>query len=123
MPYTIKLSEDGKYILVTTQGDMTRELAMEHNREAHALGRELGIKRYLVDLRASRNVESPTDGYQFAYHDMPEDPEIDRSARVALLVSPEDHSHDFIETVSRNSGLSVTIFRNYEEALAYLSGE
>jgi hypothetical protein len=123
MPYSIKPSQDGKYILVTVQGDMTRALAMEHNRESHALGRKLGIRRYLVDLRKSRNVESLLDGYQFAYQDMPQQPEIDRSARVAILVSPGDHSHDFIETVSRNSGLDVTLFRDYEQAIAHLTGD
>jgi hypothetical protein len=96
---------------------------MEHNRESHALGRKLGIRRYLVDLRKSRNVESLLDGYQFAYQDMPQQPEIDRSARVAILVSPGDHSHDFIETVSRNSGLDVTLFRDYEQAIAHLTGD
>lgn len=123
MSYTIEPSADGTHILMTVHGDMTRELAMESNRKAHRLGRELGIRRYLVDLRDSRNVQSPFSGYQFAYGDMPADPEIDRSARVALLVSPDDHSHDFIETVARNSGLDVTIFRERQAALEHVTGE
>lgn len=39
----------------------------------------------------------------------------------ALQVSPDDHSHDFIETVARNAGLSVTIFTDLQAAKAYLT--
>jgi hypothetical protein len=40
---------------------------------------------------------------------------------VALLVDPEDHSHDFVETVGRNAGLNVTLFRDRDAAKQYLS--
>lgn len=45
------------------------------------------------------------------------------SCAVALLVSPDDHSHDFIETVARNAGLNVTIFTDLQAAKAYLTGD
>lgn len=118
----IALSDDGTYIILTVEGEVTRQSAMQQNLEAHALGRELGVNRYLVDMRAARNIESPLDGYRFAYEDMQQTPGIDRNARVAVLVSPGDHSHDFIETVARNSGLHVTLFTNYKQAVRYLTG-
>ncbi|MHB9027638.1 MAG: hypothetical protein ACYC9O_02595 [Candidatus Latescibacterota bacterium] len=72
-----------------------------------------------MDVTESRNIESSTKGYQFAHSDMMTD-KIDRFARVAMLVSPGDHSHDFIETVSRNAGLNVTLFRDREQAVRHL---
>ena len=120
MSYTILLSDDQKYIVVTVEGSITRKIAMQHNLEAHALGKKLGIQRYLVDATRARNTESMLKGYQFAYEDMNETPEIDRDARVALLVAPDDHSHDFIETVSKNAGLNVTIFRDRKSAENHL---
>ncbi|MBW1814413.1 MAG: hypothetical protein JRJ39_12290 [Deltaproteobacteria bacterium] len=75
---------------------------MKQNLEAHTLGGKLGINRYLVDVTESRNTDSVMESYDFAYEDMKNTEGIDLYARVALLVSPGDHSHDFIETVTTN---------------------
>jgi hypothetical protein len=120
MEYSIVPSEDRKYIILTVKGEITREIAMQCNLEAHALGEELGIDRYLTDVTEARNNESVVEKYKFAYQDMQQHAGIDRRARVAMLVSPDDHSHDFVETVTRNSGLDVTLFRSREEATAHL---
>ena len=119
--YKIQLSTDGTYIELKIRGNITRKLAMEQNRAAHALGRELGVQRYLVDVTEARNVDSVMETYNFSYGDMRTDPGVDRLAIVATLVSPEDHSHDFVETVSRNAGLNVTLFRDREQAVRYLT--
>jgi len=120
MSYTISKSENVKFIILKATGNYNRKLALNHNLEAHALGKKLEINRYLVDMTECKNVESPTEKYKFAYEDMKTDG-IDRTARVALLVTPGDHSHDFIETVSRNAGLDVTLFTNRELAEKHLS--
>lgn len=120
MSYTIKPSDDGKYIILKHWGEITSELAMQRNLEAHALGVELGLTRYLVDVTEAKNVDSVTKTYKFAYEDMRVPPGINRNARVAMLVSPNDHSHDFVETVTRNAGLDVTLFRNREAAIKHL---
>lgn len=119
--YQIKPSEDGKYIILTVVGEITGQSAMEHNIAAHALGRELGINRYLTDLRQARNIDSVIHNYEFAYEDM-DSPDVDRTAVVAILAAPDDHSHDFVETVARNAGLNVTLFRDWDEAENYLRG-
>jgi len=120
MSYTIKPSEDGKYIVLKHWGELTSALAMERNLEAHALGAELGITRYLVDGTESRNVDTVTKTYKFAYEDIKIPPGINQNARIAMLVSPEDHSHDFVETVTRNAGQDVTLFRDREKAIDHL---
>jgi len=118
--YTISLSDDESYIIVKILGKQTAELAMKQNLEAHAFGDELGIGRYLVDATEAVNVDSTLENYSFAYTDMQTPTGINKAAIVALLVSPDDHSHDFIETVSRNVGLNVTIFRDRELAIHHL---
>jgi len=120
MSYTIRPSDDGNYILLEVHGEIHRHLAMEYNLAAHALAKELGIDRFLMDLTDSRNVDSVTSKYVFAYSDMKNTPGISRTARVALLVSPEDHSHDFILTVAQNSGLNTTLFRDRQAAIKHL---
>ena len=120
MSYSIEPSEEGKYIILKHWGELTSVLAMERNLEAHALGAELGISRYLVDGTESRNVDTVTKTYKFAYEDMKIPPGINQNARIAMLVSPDDHSHDFVETVARNSGLNMNLFRDMDAAVQHL---
>ncbi len=120
MPYAINLSGDGKYIILTIKGEINRKIAMPQNLEAHELGRNLGISRYLVDVTEARNTDSILDQHDFAYKDMQENKGIDRSARVAALISPSDHSHDFIETVAKNSGFNLRLFNDRKKAERFL---
>jgi hypothetical protein len=73
-----------------------------------------------VDATEARNVETAVANYQFAYQDMAQTPGLDPDAIAAFVVSPEDHSHDFIETVLRNSGQSATLFRDRKQAIRFL---
>ena len=50
MDYKISPAETGDYIILTVRGTINRQTALQQDLEAHALGRELGIHRYLVDL-------------------------------------------------------------------------
>lgn len=120
MSYTINLSEDGRYIVLKHWGEINGEIAMKRIQEAHKLGGELRVTRHLVDLTEARSVDSITKAYKYAYEDMKTLPGIDLNACVAMLVSPEDHSHDFVETVLRNSGHDVTLFRDREAAINHL---
>lgn len=47
-------------------------------------------------------------------------PRIDESARVALLVSLDDRSHNFVEIVTQNADFHVKLFTDREEAVTYL---
>ena len=120
MSYEIYLSEDGKYIVAKHWGKLTSELVMERTQEAHELGEKLGITRHLMDVTEAVNVDSVSKTYKFAYIDLRALPGINLNVRVAVLVSPEDRSHDFVETVTRNAGQDVTLFRDRELAIKHL---
>lgn len=120
MSYMIKVSDDGKYVILKHWGEINSEITTQRNLEAHALGMKLGITRHLVDVTEATHVDSATNTYKFAYEDMRLLPGINKKARVAVLVSPDDHSHDFVETVTRNAGQNVTLFRNREAAIKHL---
>ena len=120
MSYTIGPSEDGKYVVLKYWGELSRKLSIEHVIEAHALGEKLGITQYLVDLTEARNIDSIPELYEYAYKDTKSASGLNLNARVALLVDPEDHSHDFVETVLRNAGHNVTLFRDRDSAISHL---
>jgi hypothetical protein len=123
MDYTITPSIDGAFIILKIKGIINREIAMRLNLEAHALGRKLHVKRYLVDVTEAKNTDTIIGNYNFAYSDMQQMEGIDKHALVATLVSPDDHSHDFIGTVARNAGLNVEIFTDADEAKRFLMGD
>lgn len=120
MAYTISISPDRAYIVLTIDGPITRNAALAWNLEAHAVGRKEGIRFFLVDVTRARNIDSALDDYQFAYTDMRSTPGIDRDACVAVITSAEDHSHDFFQTVARNAGLNVTFFTDRTAAEKFL---
>lgn len=123
MSYQVYVADDHSYVILEMSGEIKRNNAMEYILAAHKIGKELGIHKYLVDAIKARNVETTLGNYEFSYEDMTRNPEIDPKAIVVDVVSPDDHSHDFVETVLRNVGLDFTLFRDKEQALEYLRGK
>lgn len=120
MDYTITPSEDGQYIIIKVIADITPTIAMRYTTESHKMGREMGIHKYLVDATEAKNISKAFENYRFAYHSSDDIPDFDPLACVAALISPDDSSHDFIETVTKNAGLDVTFFTDREEAVNHL---
>ncbi len=120
---TISPSSDNKYIILKYIGDVNRRDALMYTVESHTLGKKLNINRYLVDATEAKHTDSVSDDYQFAYKDIPGADGIDFTAVVAVLANADDSSHDFIETVSRNSGLNVRLFKDRAKAVQYLVEE
>ncbi len=120
MSYRIYASDDSTYIVLEESGVVTRRRQFQCTLEAHQLGRKLSIRKYLVDVTHAKNAEPPIENYKFAYEDVREEDGIDKTAIVAIVVAPQDHSHDFVETVSKNSGLNVSLFRDKKEAIEFL---
>lgn len=122
MNYEIKLSDSGKYVIVSVNSDMTRELAEQVGLEATHLARKKNINLFLYDLRNSTNRESVNSNYIFAKQDINRI-QPDNSNKIAMLTSPNDKSHNFVETVLRNAGHNVLLFRDKEKALEWLLEE
>jgi hypothetical protein len=120
MPYKIYVSDDGKYIVTKYWGEMNSKLILQRTVEAHALGKKLGINRHLMDVTEATNTEPAAYTYQFAYKDVKNTPGFDLSVRVAVLVGPGDHSHDFAAIVTNNAGQNVKFFTDKEAAIQHL---
>ena len=122
MTKEIKVSDNGKYIIVRVDEDMTRTLAESLGLEAMHLGIKKNLNKFLYDLRNSRNKETINANYIFAKQDLKRlDP--NPNNKIAMLTSPNDKSHDFIETVLRNAGYNVKLFIVEEEAIIWLEEE
>lgn len=120
MGQNIYKPEEEDFLVLKIDGIINRKIAKQYFDEAHRKGTELGINKFLYDLTNATNTESNMDNYLFANSDIRNMGDIDLNTYVAMVVSSDDHSHDFIETVSRNAGLNVTLFRDYNKAVEYL---
>ena len=122
MTKEIKVSDNGKYIIVRVNEDMTRTLAESLGLEAMHLGIKKNLSKFLYDLRNSRNKETINTNYIFANEDLKRHAP-NPANKTTMLTSPNDKSHDFIETVLRNAGYNVKLFIIEEEAIIWLEEE
>ena len=117
----INNAPDDSYFVLTVSEDFDREGAKEMAIAVMQKSQESEIKRVLIDLRAARNLDSVSDKFFFA-HDDAREIQIDKTLQVALLVDPSDQSHDFVETVMRNTGHNILKFSDEQKAISWLRG-
>ena len=79
------------------------------------------VSRFLVDTRGKRFVGSVVDLYSFVRNTLPKEG-FDKRWKVALLTSPDDDSHDVLETASFNAGYEVRVFKHPPDAIVWLDG-
>ena len=124
MEISITVSEDEKYVVITVKGKITSgdpTVLIQPLIEAHELAMQREIRNILVDVTQARNTLGIADNYDIVYRKIMREPAVDRYVRVALLVAPDDHSHDFTETLARNAGFIFTLYRDRAQALASLA--
>lgn len=119
MSYEISISATRTYLLVRVTKPMTRSLARQIALDMKAQSTKHNLKAYLYDVRDSRNCEGIGSNYEFVYRDMA-DMGFGRDVRAAILAQADDQTHDFIETLCRNAGYDVRLFREGAPAIAWL---
>ena len=115
MEFKISIVEDEKYLIIDVFEAITGEVETKMIQQTAKAMKDHHIKNVLADVRKVRNIANVPDKYDLAYSEakrigFPED------AQVAILVSPDDRSHDFIETVFRNVGYACRIFQDKNAA-------
>jgi hypothetical protein len=122
MDYNLTLAPDGSYAVLTIDKDVTPASTVERQRAMQAFATAHGVSRFLLDTRGKRYTGSDFDLYTFARRTLPTE-SFDRRWRVALVTSHDDDSHDFLETVARNVGYNVMVFKDYDKGVAWLTGD
>ncbi len=120
MKYHVNFPNGKGYVLAKITGFVEISSLLNCLIEAHAMARQRKVNCCLMDLTDARNLLTTLENYHFAYTDM-NHPGIDRRLHIAMLVNPDDHSHDFLETLARNNGRDMTIFTSLAAAERYLS--
>lgn len=122
MRLSITLAPGGGYAVVVVGEDVTNELAVEAGRLQHEFAAARGVTRFLVDARGRRYAGTPSSHQEFVTDQLPAE-SYGRAWRVAVLASPGDGSHDFLETAAGKAGYGIRVFKDYDEAVRWLTGD
>ncbi len=122
MPFEISHAASQRYQIVRVTGLITPEVARAMALETVTYAAETGIQARLFDVRGGTNVSSPSNIYDLAYTEL-EELGVSRATKAAILVSPHDASHDFVETALRNSGFNARKFTDEATAIAWLAAD
>ncbi len=119
MDYTIQLGANGKYVETTMHKPVTKELAIRSQSDANKLAAQHNLERFLVDVR---NISTQTGalGDVMVARELPETG-LSVASRIAVLASPNDDQHNFIETTAQNHGIILLVFKDEDAAIAWLS--
>jgi hypothetical protein len=122
MPEEISIDTLSQIVVVRSSGHITVNDLASSREQIFEIYRETGINKVLVDAREQKSFITITDSYRRA-DDLGENP-ISRKLKFAILPSIRTEKElRFIETTSRNKGLSVMIHDSKESAIKWLKGE
>jgi recombination DNA repair RAD52 pathway protein len=119
MSYQVEIAKNGRYLICRVSRPVTTDLARQFSMAMDQVSRAHNIKRFLVDVRGAPNVATVFQNYEYANKDMGS-LDLQRDVRSAILVDCDDHSHDFVETVTQNAGYVVRVFDDESAAIAWL---
>jgi hypothetical protein len=122
MEFEVSQSEDRPYLIVTAFEALTADIQRRMMQAVAERMAEQGIKAVLVDVSSVRNVATVHENFNFANYEANQ-LDFPRHSRVAILVDPDDHSHNFIETVFQNAGYSCRIFQDEDSAIEWLTAQ
>ena len=120
MKYEISVSETGDYVIARILDFMDRKMAETYMNDLQRACVENNLSRILIDVRTAINVMSTTSEYWFV-HEAVKKSGLKQSNRLAMLTRPDDHSHDMVGTISQNAGYNMHLFRDENEAVAWLT--
>ena len=113
------IAESGKYLVCRVTGQITAEDARQMVEQIEKFAHETGAKSRLIDVRNATNVSSISGNYDLAYKDLDE-LQVGRVFKAAVLVSPDDHSHDFAMIAIQNAGFNCRKFTDEAAAITWL---
>lgn len=115
MKYEVRVAKRGTYVLMRPSETTNWQDIVEHLAEAAQIAAAHNLRSFLIDVRDVASGFSTLEHYQIAHY---EGRKLGFAAgsRIAVLVSPGDHSRDFVKTVVQNAGYSCDLFE--EEAAA-----
>jgi len=116
MPEIVKYLEDLGMIRVDSFGETSIDDWNNSMKQVLRINKDTGCSLVLVDARKQNVSPDTMDLYDFGS-------ELPRAFKFAVVISDKTiDDHFFLETVGKNRGKPIQLFRNIEEAVSWLKG-
>lgn len=110
---------ESQYGVLKIRQNTTLTDSIQQWKALKAFAKEHCVKRFLVDTREGECQISIIGQYKLAYEQLP-NIGFQKSWKLAILASPGDPSHDFLEVVGQNAGFRIRVFKQPERATQWL---
>ena len=118
--YELNVMEDRSWMYVRVYDPVTRVLALDLLKDAVEQAKKHGAYNFLIDARGVPSMKSTIEDYDIVNYRLPE-LGFERRSKGAVIVDPDDRSHDFFETCTINAGYNWRIFTDADLASQWLS--
>ena len=118
---SVQLSDKKDCVIINVKGNITIEFVQQYLTEAHNLGREYNIRKFLIDVTQAKSLLGLDNIYSLLHVKQRKDGIYNTKAVTALLTDPNDHSHDHVEIIAQNHGLRFKKFTKNVDAMKYLA--
>jgi hypothetical protein len=118
MAFTIELADNQQYLSIRAIDNLTAACMRKVMIAVQGKAIRHGMSKFLFDVRNAENVESAATNYSYVYNDLAQ-MNMSRTAQCAILASPDDGSHNFMETLCRNAGYDVMLFTDMAKAIGW----
>jgi hypothetical protein len=119
MSYEFNVAEDQPWIYVRIYDYVTKTLFLDLLKDAIDQAKKHGVSNYLIDSRGMPSMKSTIEDYDIVNYRLKE-LGFERRSRTAMIVDPEDKTHDFFETCTMNAGYIWRIFTDADLASQWL---
>jgi hypothetical protein len=120
MEHNIKMHESGEFFITAVSGTITVTDSTKYINNAREFSEKHNVDLTLFDARNAINGSTVIDNYNFAYKDNILQ-EIDKTKKMAILISEDDKSHDFALTAVKNAGYNIEVFYDFDKAVEWLT--
>ncbi len=121
--YDVRLSEDGRYIVVEFHGDFDYKIRPRVYEQIVQLVKETGVKRVLYDMRKGRNIGGFHGHVRHARPDSIPFYEELKGLRRVVLADPGDRSFEMAVLAFKRQDIDIAATRDEEYALKLLFRE
>jgi hypothetical protein len=119
MPYEINMTEGQAWLHVRVHEPITKALALDLLKDTVEQATKHGVSNLLIDVRSAPSVKTTIDDFDIANYRLQE-LAFERSFKFAIVVDPEDKTHDFFETCTMNAGYNCRLFSDTDCAAQWL---
>ena len=117
--YELNVTEGRTWIHARVCAPVTKALFLDCLKAAVERAAKCGMGNFLIDARSAPSIKTTVEDFDIANYRLQE-LGFERSSKSAIVVDPEDKTHDFFETCTMNAGYNWRIFSTVDLATQWL---